>query len=338
MLASDGDASRAEAFLSTLLPKDRKRVGLLFGDVTSMDMGLSGSEYKCLLEQVTCIHHMAARYHLGVNREQVERYNVGGTRGVIELALECKDLRRFNFWSTIHVSGDRDGVVMEGELESGQRFRNSYEFSKYTAEQIVRQMSRRIPSTVFRPGIIVGDSSTGEIDRYDGPYHLIAVLMNGPFDLQLPLPGRGDGPLHLVPIDFVIDAAYALSRDERSVSRTFHLVDPAPLSGRSVFALVAERTRRRIPKAVIPGPIAKAMLRLPLPWVGQLKGSPKTIMEGFNQQVVYNARNTLEGLRPTDIWCPSIETYVENLVRFIRASQHSPTDVGDEDVTDALEL
>ena len=327
------DDGAASELVAELPAEQQRRLSVLIGDVTAMDLGLSGSEYRALTSDLAVIHHMAARYHIGASKEQILQYNVGGTRGVLELALECQQLRRFNFWSTVHVSGDREGVVMEDELFVGQRFRNDYEHSKYAAEKIVRQMSRRVPSTILRPGVIVGDSRTGEIRRYDGPYHLISVLMNSPFDLQLPLPGRGVGPFHLVPIDYVIDAGYWLGQAEEAVSKTFHLVDPCALSGRSVYELVADRAHRKVPKRVLPEGVAKAMLRLP--WVGRLKGSPRTIMEGFNQQVSYNCRNTLELLRRTDIWCPPFEGYVDNLVRFVKDVQAAHRR-GDEEISDPL--
>lgn len=328
------DSGELTEFISMLPPAHQRRLTPLVGDATSMDLGLSGKEYRHLVEDVTCIHHMAARFHLGSSASAVEQLNVGGTRGVLELALECLRLRRFCFWSTIHVSGDREGVVMEEELDVDQRFRNAYEESKFEAEKVVRSMSRRVPVTVLRPGIIVGDSQTGEIGRYDGPYHLVTVLMHSPFDLQLPLPGRGDGPLHLVPVDYVVDAAYALARMEETVSRTFHLVDPAPLSARSIYELVAERAHRKVPRAVIPSTVARVILRLP--WVGELKGAPKTLMEGFNQVVFYNPRNTLEALRGTGVWCPPFERYVDNLVRFVKDS-HAARRRGEDDGLDPLD-
>jgi thioester reductase-like protein len=334
MLVRHQDSADIRDFTLELPAQWQRRLTVLIGDTTSMDLGLSGKEYRMLVEELGCIQHMAARYHVGSSHERVEQINVGGTRGVVELALECVRLRRFCLWSTIHVSGDREGVVMEDELDVGQRFRNSYEETKFAAERVVRSMSRRMPATVFRPGIIIGDSRSGEIGPFDGPYHLMAVLMNSPFDLQLPLPGRGDGPLHLVPVDYVIEAGFRLARMESTVSKTFHLVDPSPLSARAIYELVADRSQRKVPRAVIPSGVARLLLKLP--WFGELKGSPKTIMEGFNQMVYYNARNTLEALRATDVWCPPFERYVDNLVRYMRDRQAARRRV-DDDISDSLD-
>jgi thioester reductase-like protein len=324
-----GDAAE---LVDGLGERERRVLRVIVGEVTNMDLGLSGKEYRNLTTEVTRIHHIAGRFHLGVSKEAVEQYNVGGTRGVLELALECGKLERFCFWSTTSVSGDRDGVIMEDELELGQKFRNAFEHSKYVAEKIVRSMSRRVPSTILRPGLIVGHSKSGEIGRFAGPYHLMTVLMRGPFDLQLPLPGHGAGPLPIVPVDYVVDAAFELARMPNAVSRTFHLVDPCPLSARSVYELVADRSHRKIQRGVVPPQLAKALLKLP--WLGRFKGSPRTVMEGFNQLVFYNCRNTLEALRGTNIWCPPFEDYVDNLIRFIKTAKPPRSE---EDIVDPLD-
>jgi nucleoside-diphosphate-sugar epimerase len=279
---------------------------------------------------------MAAHLHLGASKEMIQQVNVGGTRGVLELALECRRLRRFNFWSTVHVSGEREGVIMEDELVCGQTFRNHYEHSKYAAEKVVRSMARRVPSTIFRPGIIVGDAKTGEIDRFDGPYHLMVLIVDSPVDFHLPLPGKGDAPLHLVPVDFVIDAAYALSRMEETVSKSFHLVDPCPLAARNVYLLVAERAHRKPPKGMIPSGLARTLLKLP----GMSRtfgGSSRTLLAGFEQNVTYNCRNTLEALHKTNIWCPPFESYVDNLVRFVKDTRAARRSRYDDDMSDPLD-
>ncbi|MFH1130406.1 MAG: SDR family oxidoreductase [Pseudomonadota bacterium] len=334
ILVQHNQSAEATEFGTTLPSEQRRKLNVFVGDVTNMDLGLSGKEYQRLVSELTHIHHMAARFYLGVTKDLVQQVNVGGTRGTLELALECEKLKRYCFWSTVHVSGERDGVIMEDELYVGQRFRNPYEHSKYAAEKIVRSMSRRVPSSIFRPGIIVGDSRTGEIGRFDGPYHLMLVLMGGPFDLQFPLPGRGVGPLHIVPVDYVIDAAYALSRMPETVSKTFHIVDPCPLSAKSIYELVADRAHLSIPKSVIPQSVAKAVLKIP--WAGKLMGSPRTLMEGFNQQVYYNCRNTLDALRHTDIWCPPFERYADNLLQFAKVMQVAHRR-SDEEAVDPLD-
>ena len=89
------------------------------------------------------------------------------------------------------MSGSRAGVVLEEELDDGQRFHNVYEETKFRAERLVQDAARTLPVTILRPGVIVGDSRTGEIDKFDGPYYLIVLIVASPLDVHLPLPGRG---------------------------------------------------------------------------------------------------------------------------------------------------
>jgi len=155
-------------------------------------------------------------------------------------------------------------------------------------------------------------------------------------DLQLPLPGKGNAPLHLCPVDFVIDAAYLLSRVPTTVSKTFHLTDPSPLSARSVYQLVAERAHRRAPRGgSLPLGLARALLRLP--GLARLGGSPQAVLEGFTHNVFYNCRNTLDALRNTPIWCPPLESYVDNLVRYVKDVRAARRRRIDEEAPDPLD-
>src|SRR5207237_1312596 len=89
-------------------------------------------------------------------------------------------------------------------------FRNAYEETKFEAELLVRRAMSQIPAAVLRPSIVVGDSKTGEIDRFEGPYALAILLVTSPVQVPVPLPGDGVAPLNAVPIDYVVDAAAAI--------------------------------------------------------------------------------------------------------------------------------
>jgi thioester reductase-like protein len=306
----------AEELLGGLPEDQRSRARIVVGDVCDMDLGLAGSEYRELADEVSTIHHLAGIYHHGVERQVAERVNVDGTRGVVELAGECRRLRRLVHWSTAAVSGRRKGVVLEEELDEGQAFHNFYEETKFEAEKLAAAAARKLPVTILRPGVIVGDSKTGEIDRFDGPYYLMVLIVQGPIDLSLPLPGRGAAPLHLVPIDFVVDAGYALARDERAAGGTFHLIDPCPFGARQVYELVAERAGRKRPRGFIPTSLARAVMRTP--GLERLARAPLAFLEASDRLVFYNCRKTLELLHGTGIECPPFDSYVEHVVRYVR--------------------
>jgi thioester reductase-like protein len=335
LLVRDKFAQAASELLDPLPDSRRRRVEILVGDVCDMDLGLSGSEVKQLAEDVTTIHHVAGIYFHGVDRKVAERVNVDGTRGVVELAGECKRLRRLAHWSTATVSGRRKGIILEEELDEGQAFHNFYEETKFEAEKLARAAQRRLPVTIFRPGVIVGDSRTGEIDRFDGPYYLMVLIVQGPLDMHLPLPGRGAAPLHLVPIDFVIDAAYALSLDERAAGGTFHLVDPNPFAARQVYELVAERAHKKRPRGFIPAGLARAVMRTP--GFERLARAPRSFLESFDHLAFYNGRHAQALLRGTGIECPAFDSYVDNLIRYVREVHAARRQKLEDEVFDPFE-
>jgi nucleoside-diphosphate-sugar epimerase len=316
LLAREKFRKAAQAFVGELPPARRKRISILVGDVCDMDFGLTAEEFQRVTRDTTIIQHAAGIYYLGVSRETTFRVNVDGTRRALELAAACPSLRRFCHWSTAQVSGTRKGVVLEEELDCGQSFFNAYEESKLRAEQLVRDAARRLPITILRPSVIVGDSQTGEIDKFDGPYYLLVLIVSSPVDVSLPLPGRGSSPLYLAPIDFVVDAAYRLAGDERAIGKTFHLVDPCPLAARTVYEIIAARAHKKTPRGMIPAGLARALLRAP--GLERLARAPLAFLESFNHTAFYNPRNTLELLRGSDVWCPPFESYVDNLIRFVK--------------------
>src|SRR5262245_5519358 len=117
-------AEEARAALDELPLEQRSRVEVLEGDAASMDLGLSGKEFRDLTAHVDRIHHCASVSYLGVDRETAEQVNIGGTREILELASACPGLKCLVFHSTAAVSGDRTGLVLEDELNKGQSFRN----------------------------------------------------------------------------------------------------------------------------------------------------------------------------------------------------------------------
>ncbi|HEX4445785.1 MAG TPA: SDR family oxidoreductase, partial [Polyangiaceae bacterium] len=255
--------------------------------------------------------------HLGVDTRAAEHVNIGSAREAIEMAASCDKLECLVFHSTAHVSGDRTGLVREDDLQAGQAFRSIVEETKARAEKIMRAAMDRVPIAVVRPATVVGDSRTGEVDRFDGPYLLIVLVVSSPPDLALPLPGPGDEALNLVPIDWVARASVALGKDPRARGRTFHLVDPQPLSTRKVFEVVARAGGRRGPRGSIPANLAKALLRAP--GLERIAKSPRALLDTLTTPVTYDAGNADELLSALGVTaCPPLESYVEKLVEYVK--------------------
>jgi thioester reductase-like protein len=309
-------ASEAAEALDALPIDQRARVNLIDGDAAAMDLGLSGEEFRSLAREVDRIHHVAQASYLGVDAKTAEHVNVAGAREILELADACTDLKCLVFHSTAHVSGDREGRVFERDLKAGQGFRNIVEETKGRAEKLMRAAMDRLPIAVLRPSIVVGDSMTGEVDPFDGPYLLILLILTSPPDFALPFPGRGDVPLNLVPIDYVVRAARAIGLSKRAVGETFHLVDPSPPSARRVFELVARAGGRPQPRGFIPANLTKALLRAP--GLERFAKSPRALLHTFGTDVTYDRSNADAILAGTDIRCPSFESYVDRMVEYVQ--------------------
>ena len=307
--------ARAKDALDALPAEQRGRVNLIDGDAAAMDLGLSGAEIRALTGQIDRIHHAAQISYLGADRKTAEHVNIDAVREVLEFARLCPKLKCLVAHSTAQVAGDRDGVVLESELKAGQTFRNVVEETRARGEQMLRAAMDRVPIAILRPAIVVGDSTTGEIDRFDGPYLLIVLILTAPPDFALPLPGRGDAPLPLVPVDYVARAAHTIGRDSRAPGRTFHLVDPSPLPARRVFELVAQAGGRRSPRGFIPANVTRALLRTP--GLERFARSPRGLLQTLGTNVSFDARNTTELLRSTDIRCPPLESYIGRLVQYV---------------------
>jgi dephospho-CoA kinase len=333
VLARDKFAADAERMLSTL----GASAEILVGDVCDMDLGLSSIEYRALCRELTWLHHLAGIYFMGVDEKTMRGVNVEGTRSILNLARDSARLERVVHWSTTTVSGNRGGTFYEEDLEAGQKFHNGYERTKYEAERLVRGAQRQLPVTILRPSIIVGDSKTGEIDRLDGPYYLMVLIATNTSNLRLPIVGRGDAPLHLVPIDYVIEAAWHVAQGDKAAGKTFHLVDPQPMTARDVFDGVAEHAKTEKPRGHIPRPLARAVLRTP--GLARLGRGPLTFLDMIDHTIYYDQTNTAHALTGTTIRCPPLADYLSVLVRHVLDVSRGPVGFSDEleEVADPLD-
>lgn len=313
----ESERAAAEARLGNLTESRRGRVRLLTAEPEHMDFGLSGRDYLALAGDLRVIHHCAATRRATAPRKRALATNVNGARELVELALAARDLERLVIWSAASVSGARKGYVFENELRAPAGFRSAVEESLFRAERLVRETMHRIPTTILRPSLIVGDSTTGALEHLEGPYLLVQLMLSAPPDLRIPIPARPNIPLHLVPIDYVVDAGLAILRDPRSLGQTFHLVDPHPESVAKVFEILARATGRGSPRGRLPTGIATALLRVP--GLRKATQAPRSLLEHLATEVVYDDRNTQDILAATRLRCPPFETYAEKLVTYVKS-------------------
>ncbi len=323
-----------ESLLAEIGAGFKERVHVLEGDPTHIDFGLSGAEFNDLRKRVTRIHHMSEVIAPSASKEIATQGNINSVREVLELARVAPRLESLVAHSTALVSGKKSGLVQEEDLDLTRGFRNVVEETKARGERMLREAMRDVPISIVRPSITVGSSQTGEIDRFEGPYLLILLMMSSPRDWALPLPGRGDSPLHLVPIDFVVRASRAIGLDPAAKGKTFHLVDPHPLTAKRIFELVADAAGKRSPRGFIPANLTKAILRTP--GLDRFAKSPRAFIDALGANVWYDSKNTEALLTPKGITCPPFPSYVDKLVEYIDHRLRSRRSTKD-DAFDALD-
>ena len=304
------------AAISRELPAFAGRWETLACDVTDPLLGVGEEAYRDLAGRVTECWHLAAVYDLAVPEEIARRVNVDGTFHVLDLCQAASAFERLFYISTCYVSGDRTGRVLESELDEGQGFKNHYESTKFWAEVEVQNRWDRVPATIFRPAVVVGDSRTGETDKYDGPYFTIKLMMNLPRLVPMVGIGRGRARLNLVPVDFVIAAMAEIAGQSGSAGKVFQLADPGALRVSELLDLISHQLGKPRPLVSLPGRVLEAALSVDA--VRRLLDMPKESIVYANHPVMYDTQNLLDALEGTGVDCPSLPTYLPTLIAYLR--------------------
>lgn len=309
-------AHRRVAELGAVDPQLPPRVRVIEGDITQPGLGVD----RQALVGVTEAWHLAAVYDLTIPRDIAHRVNVAGTRNLLNALERCPDLSRLHHISTCYVSGRYAGPFSEDDLEVGAPFNNFYEESKHLAEaEVRRRMSEGMPATIYRPSIVMGDSRTGETQKYDGPYFVMQWLLRQPRRAFLPVVGDPDTVrVNVVPRDFVVDALIHLSGLAASAGRTYHVADPQPLTVTQLIAALADATCRDVTSIPLPRKWAKAAIRH-VPGVYRLLRMPAEAVDYFAHPTFYLTDNLRADLAGSGVQPPPFLSYVDRLVAFMRA-------------------
>ena len=313
-----------EAAQAAAAELDGKRVEVVAGDIADRRLGLSDDDYERLTAATTAVFHLAAIYNLAVPLEIAQRVNVDGTGNIIEFCARCKKLERHNYVSTAYVAGGRRGVVYEHELIMGQWFKNHYESTKFQAEVWVRESMDKIPTAIYRPAIVVGDSQAGDTQKFDGPYYMLrAISVSVKRNTPIAQYGRAAAPFNVVPVDFIVNGLLAGSEDDKAIGETFHLVDPDPISTREVFGLLSELYAGKRPAYTLPARPVELMLHSKA--VRKFfEGIPAESLRYVNHSVRYDARRASDMLERNGLRLPRFSEYAETMVRFFREHEDDP--------------
>ena len=321
VLVREGSRGRLDELIGRWGAGDR--VVPVVGDLSKEALGVDGFD-----AQIDHLFHLAAIYDVEASEDAMMRANVDGTRHVVEFA-NSHDVALFHHTSSIAVAGNWKGPWLETMFDEGQDHPHAYNRSKFESEKLVRERLS-VPLRVYRPGIVVGHSQTGEMDKVDGPYYVFKLIQKLRYALPqwFPLIGPEGNPFNLVPVDFVAKAMDHIAHlsDDQVHGNTFHLTDPEPLKRGQVvneFLKAAHAplmTARIDPKmrGIIPKP-ARELIRN-VPAVRRVRrtllhdlGIPESALRAGDFRAQFDSRETQACLEGTGIAVPPLDTYAYRL-------------------------
>ena len=294
----------------------------VFGDLTAKKLGVEADDVKKLKGQIDHFYHLAAVYDLGASEEEQITVNIDGTRNTVEFA-KAIGAGHMHHVSSIAAAGLYEGVFREDMFEEAENYDHPYFRTKHESEKIVRKECK-IPWSVYRPAMVVGDSQTGEMDKIDGPYYFFKLIqrMRQFLPPWMPAIGLEGGRVNIVPVDFVVDALNHISHHHKVSGKCYHLVDPQGYRVGDVldiFSKAAHAPKMNlfinaallgfIPKSVKKGLMALAPVRRIRSAIMKDLALPEDMLTFVNYPTRFDCRDTLAALKNTNIACPNLHDY-----------------------------
>jgi NAD(P)-dependent dehydrogenase (short-subunit alcohol dehydrogenase family) len=325
-LVRAGSRGRLEE-LRTSWGADGARIVPVAGDLTQPGLAVAEEDLVAMRGEIDHFFHLAAIYDITAGADVQEVANVDGTRNALELA-GALDAGCFHHVSSIAVAGLYRGVWTEDMFDEAERLDNNPYFrTKHEAERLVREDSPR-PWRVYRPGIVVGDSRTGHIDKIDGPYYFFKALqrLRRVVPAWLPTVGIEGGEINIVPVDYVASAIDHIAHEPGLDSRAFHLTDPHPKTAGEVINLfakaadapqmalrlgadVTEPATGAVRTALRLFPPGKAVVKRVLSEVGL----PASVLTYVDYPTSFDASGAQAALAGSGIEVPPLESYAARL-------------------------
>jgi NAD(P)-dependent dehydrogenase (short-subunit alcohol dehydrogenase family) len=305
---------------------DETRAIAVRGDLALSGLGITSAERKKLEGKVQHFFHLAAVYDLKADEESQRIANIEGTKNTVFFANEI-GAGCFHHVSSIAAAGLYEGVFREDMFEEAEGLDHPYFSTKHESEKLVRQ-DCQVPWRVYRPGIVVGDSRTGEMDKIDGPYYFFKLIqrMRQLLPPWMPTIGLEGGRINIVPVDFVVAAMDHVAHKKGLDGKCFHLVDPAPRRVGEVlntFAMAGHAPVMSlyvnaalfgfIPKGIKKGLMALTPVRRIQKAIMKDLGLPEDILTFVNYPTRFDCREATAALKGSGIEVPALETYAWRL-------------------------
>ena len=322
VLVRRGSKKKFNQLVSERWSDHSRRVVAISGDLTKPKLGVSQADSDELSGKIKHFFHLAAMYDLAADEDANRAANIDGTRHAIQFAEAIK-AKCFHHTSSIAAAGLYQGTFREDMFEEASGLNHPYFRTKHDSEGIVRR-DCSIPWRVYRPGIVVGHSKTGEIDKIDGPYYFFKLIqkMRRMLPPWVPTLGLEGGRINLVPVDFVAQAMDHIAHKPKLDGQCFHLTDPNPKRIGEVMNLFAEAAHAPLMSmrvdarlfSFIPAPVKQGFAMLPpvrriINQVLADLGIPKDMISMFNYPTKFDTREVERALKGSGIQVPPLEDY-----------------------------
>jgi thioester reductase-like protein len=302
------------------------RIKPVTGDLTEPRLGVSDDWIADNKGAIDHFFHLAAVYDMTADDQSNERMNVQGTQNAVDLA-NALEAGHLHHTSSVAAAGLYKGLFREDMFDEGQKLPSAYHRTKFESERIAREAST-VPWRVYRPGVVVGHSETGEMDKIDGPYYFFKAIQKLRHWLPewVPLVGPELGYTNVVPVDFVAKAMDHIAHQPDLDGQAFHLTSPKSQRSGAVlntFARAAHapqlglRVDKRLIAALPKGTFSMLMKLPPLKDVRSTVladfGIPEEVVEHVGFTAQFDTRDTERALAGTDITVPELDTYATKL-------------------------
>ncbi|WP_423821604.1 SDR family oxidoreductase [Salinisphaera sp. SPP-AMP-43] len=321
--------------LREALGADETNLIPVWGDITRPGV-IDEAAKAQLAGTIDHVFHLAAVYDMNMTDAQADRVNNGGTANMVALAaaLATENKRKplFHHMSSVAIAGaDYDGVFTDNMFDVGQTLSHPYYRTKFQSEAIVRERAT-VPWRIYRPGMVVGHSETGEMDKADGPYYFFPAIkaLRDRLPKWLPLLGLEGGRMPIAPVDYVVSAMVHIAHKRSGNGQAYFLVQPDPPTAGEMLKIFVRAAHgpdviRNLPSQEWPADVERQFKRiasrLPMArWlekqVSRKLGVPLSILGYVNNRAIFDDVNTRAALAGSGIKCPRLVDYAETLWRY----------------------
>ncbi|XP_068142322.1 fatty acyl-CoA reductase wat [Drosophila tropicalis] len=226
-------------------PELLKKVHPIRADYSAIDLDIDATDRAMLSAEVQIVFNVVASVKFNEKLSDAIDINVLGTKKILDLVMEMKQLKSFVHISTLYCNCNRKFIkeqVYENEIgyekimqiyrtfddETLEKLRpcligqmpNTYTMTKKCAENLVNHRAFHLPAGIFRPPIVMStykDPFPGWTDNLYGPSGLCTWSARG---LVRCIYGTASCKANMVPADYVVNAMIATAWD---IARRFNL-------------------------------------------------------------------------------------------------------------------